>query len=124
MKSFAEWLCDKYQLDHAAEKNYYDIEFYQQNWVNVLERYFENVEKELGFGKYVVLSKKRNRQLCLIRFVAMYYVRKNYPVSLNEIGRYFFKDHSSIIHGVRLIEDLLEVNNAERENIKKLLNLF
>ena len=66
-------------------------------------------------------SKRRARAVARPRQVAMYLAKKMTPRSLPEIGRIFGgRDHSTVIHAVRTIEDLRQ-NNAEIDSdIRKL----
>lgn len=66
-------------------------------------------------------SKRRARAVARPRQVAMYLAKKMTPRSLPEIGRIFGgRDHSTVIHAVRTIEELRQ-NNAEMDaDIRKL----
>ncbi len=56
-------------------------------------------------------SKRRARAVARPRQVAMYLAKKMTPRSLPEIGRIFGgRDHSTVIHAVRTIEDLRQTN--------------
>ncbi|MDX3899022.1 MAG: chromosomal replication initiator protein DnaA [Sphingobium sp.] len=56
-------------------------------------------------------SKRRARAVARPRQVAMYLAKKMTPRSLPEIGRIFGgRDHSTVIHAVRTIEDLRRTN--------------
>ncbi|WP_145073962.1 chromosomal replication initiator protein DnaA [Sphingobium wenxiniae] len=56
-------------------------------------------------------SKRRARAVARPRQVAMYLAKKMTPRSLPEIGRIFGgRDHSTVIHAVRTIEDLRQSN--------------
>lgn len=56
-------------------------------------------------------SKRRARAIARPRQVAMYLAKKMTPRSLPEIGRIFGgRDHSTVIHAVRTIEQLRETN--------------
>ena len=56
-------------------------------------------------------SKRRARAVARPRQVAMYLAKKMTPRSLPEIGRIFGgRDHSTVIHAVRTIEELRQSN--------------
>lgn len=65
-------------------------------------------------------SKIRNKETTSARHVAMYLTRKKLQVQFQEIGFYFGgRDHSSVIHAVKSIEEELKNNN---QNLSKDLN--
>lgn len=67
-------------------------------------------------------SKRRARAVARPRQVAMYLAKKMTPRSLPEIGRIFGgRDHSTVIHAVRTIEDLRQTNPDIDADIRALL---
>lgn len=66
-------------------------------------------------------SKRRSRAVARPRQVAMYLAKKMTPRSLPEIGRIFGgRDHSTVIHAVRTIEELRHSNAEMDSDIRKL----
>ena len=73
-----------------------------------------------------MLSAKRSRSLARPRQIAMYLTKQYTTNSLPEIGRKFSnRDHTTVIHAVKKIEELIKNNNEIKQNIgeikKKLL---
>jgi chromosomal replication initiator protein len=67
-------------------------------------------------------SKRRARAVARPRQVAMYLAKKMTPRSLPEIGRIFGgRDHSTVIHAVRMIEGLRESNPDIDADVRALL---
>jgi len=67
-------------------------------------------------------SKRRARAVARPRQVAMYLAKKMTPRSLPEIGRIFGgRDHSTVIHAVRTIEELRQTNADMDADIRALL---
>ncbi|MFZ2998016.1 chromosomal replication initiator protein DnaA [Sphingobium sp.] len=67
-------------------------------------------------------SKRRARAVARPRQVAMYLAKKMTPRSLPEIGRIFGgRDHSTVIHAVRTIEQLRESNPDMDADVRALL---
>lgn len=124
MKTLPEYICEQHGIDYAMIAAKYKREFEAQNWVAVLDMYCQNIEQIYRYSKHDIIGQSRKRELCLIRHTAMWYVRKHYPISLNQIGRYFMRDHSTILHGCQLVEDLMTYNNYEAVQIKSYLQLF
>lgn len=63
-------------------------------------------------------SPKRSRTVARPRQVAMYLAKKLTTRSLPEIGRHFGgRDHTTVIHGIKKIEELLATDTGIREDI-------
>ena len=73
-----------------------------------------------------MLSPRRSRSLARPRQIAMYLAKQHTTNSLPDIGRKFSnRDHTTVIHAVKKIEDLIQKDNEIKHNIieikKKLL---
>lgn len=75
----------------------------------------EIVCRESGLKLSQLMSKSRERYLVLNRFICYHLIKKKYPcATLKQIAGVFGKDHSSVIHGLRDIDNLLRLpNNIE-----------
>ena len=60
------------------------------------------------------------------RFIAMYLLRRRTGLTLKEIGRMFHRDHTSIIHAIKTIDEVLSLKyeNDYQYEIKKLLEII
>jgi len=66
-------------------------------------------------------SRSRRRAVVIARDVAMYVSRRRTRMSLERIGDYFGgRDHSTVMHGCRKTEGLLESDPAIREAVEQL----
>ena len=73
-----------------------------------------------------MLSPRRSRSLARPRQIAMYLAKQHTTNSLPDIGRKFSnRDHTTVIHAVKKIEELVKKDNEIKQNIieikKKLL---
>jgi len=86
------------------------IEFIQ----NIVAVYFNlNIQE--------MLSPRRSRSLARPRQIAMYLAKKYTTNSLPDIGRKFSnRDHTTVIHAVKKIEELMKNNNEIRQNITEI----
>ena len=67
-------------------------------------------------------GKKRNQSIALPRQICMYLARERTKLSLEEIGGYFGgRDHTTVLHATRKIEDHLKNNGDLRATIDSLL---
>lgn len=66
-------------------------------------------------------SEHRNKQLVLVRHIAMFFMKKLTTKSLHEVA-YFLgrKDHTTVIHAVKQVEQSIQTDTQFEEHIKKL----
>ena len=108
--------CKKILKDFINSNNKsINIEFIQ----NLVASHFNLNIQEL-------LSPRRSRSLARPRQIAMYLAKQHTINSLPDIGRKFSnRDHTTVIHAVKKIEELIKNNNEIKQNIgeikKKLL---
>lgn len=70
-----------------------------------------NVAKKYGVTPRDIKSKTRKQPIAEARQLAMYNIRKESNLSLNEIGRMFGgKDHATVMHAIRVIKTRVELN--------------
>ena len=87
-----------------------DVEFIQ----NVVASHFNLKIHEL-------LSPRRSRSLARPRQIAMYLAKQHTSNSLPDIGRKFSnRDHTTVIHAVKKITELMKNNNDIRESVSDL----
>lgn len=71
-----------------------------------------------------ILSPERTQSLVVPRQLAMYISRKFTTRGLPEIADKFEKTHSTVIHGVKNVEKMLDVDEELRENLEEILAEF
>lgn len=70
-------------------------------------------------------SSKRQRSIALPRQIAMYLSKELTPHSFPEIGRNFGgKDHSTVMHAVKKIQEALQKNSDIQEDVQLLLKML
>ena len=68
-----------------------------------------------------MLSSRRSRSLARPRQIAMYLAKQHTTNSLPEIGRKFSnRDHTTVIHAVKKIEELIKKDNEIKHNISEI----
>ncbi len=77
------------------------------------------VSKITGVGIHSITGNLRTRERVEARHISFYLIKKYCTnLSLSQIGRYFGnKDHASVIHGVKQINDKLDINDYTITNI-------
>jgi len=90
-----------------------------------IEMIQKNVADVFSISLTDLRAKRRNRNLVLPRQVAMYLTRKLTNMSLPEIGHAFGgKDHTTVLHSYRKIEQNLLTNGELRNTIDKLSTIL
>ncbi len=70
-------------------------------------------------------SKSRKRELVIPRHIAIYLSYKRQLGSKKAIGKYFSRDHSTVIHAIEAVSDLLDTDSKFRkvvEEVNKIIN--
>jgi hypothetical protein len=58
--------------------------------------------------------KKRKRELVFTRQLIFYFIREHSKLSLNNIGALLHKDHATVMHAIKTIKNLVEVDKGIR----------
>lgn len=61
--------------------------------------------------------KLRKRELVLVRQVIMYMLKSFTNMTLHDIGGVFTKDHATVLHGIRTINNLIETDRVILEKM-------
>lgn len=67
-----------------------------------------------------ILSKTRRREIVWARHVAMVLVGENSRLSVTSIGRYFQRDHTTVLHARKAVRDLCDTNEVLRGEVMEL----
>ena len=85
------------------------------------ERVQRAVAEEFGVSVDGLASKRRTRELTVPRQVAMFLIRERLDVPLVRIGNLFGgRDHTTVIHSIRKVEEGLLSDDRLRERIERL----
>ncbi len=78
------------------------------------------VSGHYGITRDQLKGKRRTNSVALPRQVAMFLMRRQTTLSLSEIGRFFDRDHTTVIHACSKIERLMAEDRPMRESIDRL----
>ena len=101
-----------------------------RDMLNVLERKVtiddiqRKVSDQYGIRVADMKSKRRERKVALPRQVAMYLSKMLTSKSLPEIGRNFDRDHTTVIHAVKKVEEMMEKDANFRQEVTLLRQIF
>lgn len=72
-----------------------------------------------------VLAKERHHEVVNARQIAMYFIRQMTNKTLRETGELFgSRDHTTVIHSVQTVNDLLKVDKEYRKEIEYLTKIL
>lgn len=77
----------------------------------------EEVGKFYNFSAEEIKGKSRNKPLVMARQVAMYETRRLTALPLEEIGEAFNRDHTTVMHAIDRVNELLKKNPEMKEII-------
>lgn len=84
------------------------------------EELMYRVEYITGITIEMMRGKKKNKEIVMARHIAMYLIREFTPLNLSMIGRYFNRDHASVIHAVKKIKYEKEIYQDVQDILKRL----
>lgn len=93
--------------------SYYAIPGVGNKGITTRDHVYERVTRlvcqhmEIPFKE--IFKKNRKRDVCLVRYISMFILRNHYTtITLVNLGKYFcYKDHTSVIHGIQVIKNLM-----------------
>ncbi len=68
-----------------------------------------------------IKSKKRSRGIVVTRQVCIHIINRLTDCSSTEIGSYFNKDHSTVLHSLKMIENLFKTDPTLESTIEKII---
>lgn len=88
----------------------------------------EDIQKRVAFHFKVsradILSSRRTATMVHPRQIAMYLTKLLTPHSLPEIGRHFGRDHTTVLHAIQKIQDLIAADGTFSEEIDLLKRML
>ena len=101
-----------------------DFIIYNNKLINV-ESIQNSVASHFNLNIQEMLSPRRSRSLARPRQIAMYLAKQYTTNSLPDIGRRFSnRDHTTVIHAVKKIEDLLKKDNEIKQSVNEIKKKF
>lgn len=82
----------------------------------------EEVAAFYGISEDAIRSASRRNDALAPRQAAMYIMREMTGMSLPEIGREFGKDHSTVIHSIKKVEEIIRAGGDQKNEIKDIIS--
>ena len=87
-----------------------------------IEKIIAEVARTYNVSESDILSNRRTQELVLARQAAMYIAREMTDLSFEQIGKFFAKDHTTVIHNVKKIEKFLKDKPYQKELVYNIIN--
>ena len=71
------------------------------------EQLLSIVSQVTGVGQKDILSKSRNRDVCLAKHLYCYFLREKFNLKLKQISSLMNNDHSTVLHSLKVIENMI-----------------
>ena len=96
-----------------------------ENCENLIRLVFHHFNIPFELSK----TKSRKREIIIARQFAMYFLRQEFhKLSLQKIGDYFDKDHSTVVYSIKQINDLVEydfeIKQHHKNIMKRIIELY
>lgn len=82
------------------------------------------VSNHYGIDPEDITSKKRNAEITVPRHIFMYLCRDMTSTTLKGIAAMLEKDHSTVMHGVKKIEEEIKTNKEMKETVELIKNII
>ena len=76
------------------------------------------VEEFYGISHNALVGKKKDRNIAYARQIAMFLSYKMLDITVSSIGNSFNRDHSTVLHSIKVVEDKLKINRELVEEIE------
>ena len=119
MKSYHDLMNKKITLD-LAKSVLKDYETETKKTIT-LDYIADNVEKYCNLNKNELLSATRSKKVSYPRQIAMYIMKEVTNYSLVQIGEFFKKDHTTIMHGIKKIQEDMESDPAKKTLVDNII---
>ncbi len=88
----------------------------------LVEKIFSTVTETYGVSAEDMKSSSRSQNISLARNVCMYIMKKTIPnITLKEIGANFGKDHATVLHSVKRVEEAMETDQIFKNTVNNIL---
>ena len=137
-------ICNKEEMKSAVTKVIYQMTFFRQTDISIadvrvlLENHFsggssknltvEDIQKEVeNFFKVKhsdLIGPKRARNIVYPRQIAIYLCRQLLDLPFNDIGKKFNRDHSTAMHSVTTVEEMMRESREVQEEVETLKQII
>lgn len=109
---------DDKEIDDILKHNYEVINSELNNDPNNI---IERICRNYNVSKESVLSESRKSDLTTVRKICMYVLKNKLNMTLAKIGRFFQRDHSTVITSIKDVEKMIEKDSHLKQFIESII---
>lgn len=109
---------DDKEVDNILKHNYEVINSELNNDPNNI---IERICRNYNVSKDSVLSESRKSDLTTVRKICMYVLKNKLNMTLSKIGRFFQRDHSTVITSIKDVEKMIEKDSNLKQFIESII---
>lgn len=109
---------DDKEIDDILKHNYEVINSELNNDPNNI---VERICRNYNVSKESVLSESRKSDLTTVRKICMYVLKNKLNMTLSKIGRFFQRDHSTVITSIKDVEKMIEKDSHLKQFIESII---
>ena len=79
------------------------------------------VGRQRGVSPELIMSRLRKADVAFARQIAIWIVRKVQKASLTRIGQCFGRDHGTVMHAVKVVDDQMSIDDSVRADVHALM---
>lgn len=68
-----------------------------------------------------IYARNKKREVTKARQIAMYLIRNSRDISFKTIGNHFLRDHATVIHAIKAVENDMATNKKYNEEVMELI---
>lgn len=78
------------------------------------------VSTHFGVFEKRVYERNKRRDVCKARQVSMYLINKHLKLSSVEIGKHFYRNHATVLHALKAVNNDMATNEAYLKDVEEL----
>lgn len=115
---FLSIVCSKEEADFICNNNA-AVSSDKDPIVNLIEC---EIIRKYGYTFEVLETKSRKIDFRVPRQIAMYLLKTYTRLTLDEIGYLFKKDHATVVHACKVVENFIDTEKLFRSQIQEIIN--
>ncbi|MFA9212509.1 MAG: helix-turn-helix domain-containing protein [Candidatus Methylacidiphilales bacterium] len=90
--------------------------------IKFIEEVLKMLEDETGITVYQIKQQNRKREIAEVRQILFYILRySRFGFGVSELGRFFERDHTTIVHSVKCVNNLMATDYEYKQYVEKLI---
>jgi chromosomal replication initiation ATPase DnaA len=121
LKRYVNGMTGRYELIVESNKIKFDYKMKNRDYILPLDEITTYACNLFGIDKNVLMSRDKSDKLPDMRAFIYKLANSEFRHSKIGIGRFFDRDHSSVIHGIKRITDIIDTEPTARHTYEELI---